>query len=297
PVRPLPATPPPPPALDRADARRAGRRSPQPERFGTTLPDQLAGTAAGAHLAGPGGTGTADRVAVPHRPPLPRRAAAALLRRDGRRAQRPTGKGGHDRWHPPGPPTGRPTLCPPARRGGSAIAGKQRRRATRGGAERPGPAHRLSGGPGAALPAGRGCGRGPAKKCAEGCHASRAGRIRGGTNRSRPGSSCEAAGGLVRAPPMATVHKHFTCPNGHHWQVPVDGPLAVAVESICCPVCGGTAETLPPAGACTPPDLPAAESGATTGPGAANTPPGTPSGAPIPPALAAHPRYHVLTPL
>jgi WD40 repeat protein len=103
---------------------------------------------------------------------------------------------------------------------------------------------------------------------------------------------------------MATVHKHFTCPNGHRWEVPLTGVLDVAVESICCPECGGTAETLPPGGSSplgrwTPPDLPSSEPGATTGPSAAgaDTPAEGTANTAIPPALAGHPRYHILAPL
>src|SRR5262249_61927724 len=103
---------------------------------------------------------------------------------------------------------------------------------------------------------------------------------------------------------MASLPKPFTCPNGHHWQVPRAGPLAVAVECICCPECGAPAETLPPggsspAGACTPPDLPARASEETGGcsAGPASTPAGPASNTEVPLALAGHPRYRVLTPL
>jgi WD40 repeat protein/serine/threonine protein kinase len=103
---------------------------------------------------------------------------------------------------------------------------------------------------------------------------------------------------------MVTVHKHFTCPNGHHWEVPLGGPLDVPVECICCPECGGTAETLPPGGSspvagCTPPDLPAPEPFATITPSAAeaDTPAEAAAKTAIPPVLANHPRYQVLAPL
>jgi hypothetical protein len=39
------------------------------------------------------------------------------------------------------------------------------------------------------------------------------------------------------------VHKHFTCLQGHHWEVSLDGAIPVAVQCIICPACGSAAET------------------------------------------------------
>src|SRR5438046_1858416 len=98
---------------------------------------------------------------------------------------------------------------------------------------------------------------------------------------------------------MATVHKPFTCPNGHHWQVPVAGPLAVAVECICCPECGAAAETAPPAGGVPAETIPPGVSASVGDAGAAQGGPGAKAAAvaEVPAALADHPRYRVLAPL
>jgi serine/threonine-protein kinase len=40
------------------------------------------------------------------------------------------------------------------------------------------------------------------------------------------------------------MHKPFRCPQGHHWEVTLGGEVALDLMS--CPVCGGTAETVPP---------------------------------------------------
>jgi tRNA A-37 threonylcarbamoyl transferase component Bud32/tetratricopeptide (TPR) repeat protein len=40
------------------------------------------------------------------------------------------------------------------------------------------------------------------------------------------------------------MHKHFTCAQGHHWQVDLGGDVAAAVDCIACPQCGSVAQTL-----------------------------------------------------
>src|SRR5262245_66288826 len=42
------------------------------------------------------------------------------------------------------------------------------------------------------------------------------------------------------------MQKRFTCPLGHRWEVPTGSSLGLIVDAICCPECGGPAETLPP---------------------------------------------------
>jgi hypothetical protein len=43
---------------------------------------------------------------------------------------------------------------------------------------------------------------------------------------------------------MAPPRKHYSCPHGHHWDVPLESNLVL--EAMTCPECGAAAETLPP---------------------------------------------------
>lgn len=55
------------------------------------------------------------------------------------------------------------------------------------------------------------------------------------------------------------MHKRFCCRRGHHWEVSLDSPVAVAVECIVCPACGAPAETVAP-----PESVPAVDPNAST---------------------------------
>src|SRR5207248_3763826 len=40
------------------------------------------------------------------------------------------------------------------------------------------------------------------------------------------------------------MRKHFTCSQGHRWDVSLDGQFFVAVQCMVCPACGAAAETI-----------------------------------------------------
>jgi WD40 repeat protein/tRNA A-37 threonylcarbamoyl transferase component Bud32 len=96
------------------------------------------------------------------------------------------------------------------------------------------------------------------------------------------------------------MRKAFTCPQGHRWEVPLDGPGGVALELISCPECGDAAQTLPPGPAA---DAVSPSGAPTVVPLDTHAPPRpspSPAPAPEPPALAvpeslrSHPRYCIL---
>ena len=37
--------------------------------------------------------------------------------------------------------------------------------------------------------------------------------------------------------------QNFTCPEGHHWQLPAGHSLRTLDDSICCPICGSVGTT------------------------------------------------------